>query len=77
MRLNGRQTIYQMVQLADEVRRRGGIPLEPLAYKNRYHDLLMGASAAGSTRWSRGRPVRTNGPYPAATPSWTRCGGAA
>src|SRR2546427_4340405 len=41
MRLNGRQTIYQMIQLADEVRRRGGNPLEPLAYKNRYHDLLM------------------------------------
>jgi phosphoglycolate phosphatase len=41
MRLNGRQTIYQMIQLADEVRHRGGSPLEPLAYKNRYHDLLM------------------------------------
>jgi phosphoglycolate phosphatase-like HAD superfamily hydrolase len=41
MRLNGRQTIYQMIQLADEVRRRGGRPLEPLAYKHRYHDLLM------------------------------------
>src|SRR5438309_9145800 len=41
MRLNGRQTIYQMMQLADEVRARGGTPLEPLAYKNRYHDLLM------------------------------------
>src|SRR6266540_2925869 len=41
MRLNGRQTIYQMIQLADEVRRRGGTPLEPLAYKHRYHDLLM------------------------------------
>src|SRR5436309_3953864 len=41
MRLNGRQTIYQMIQLADEVRRRGGEPLEPLAYKHRYHDLLM------------------------------------
>jgi phosphoglycolate phosphatase-like HAD superfamily hydrolase len=41
MRLNGRQTIYQMIQLADEVRRRGGQPLEPLAYKHRYHDLLM------------------------------------
>src|SRR5260370_23659378 len=41
MRLNGRQTIYQMIQLADEVRRRGGIPLEPLAYKHRYHDVLM------------------------------------
>src|SRR4051795_11983293 len=42
MRLNGRQTIYQMIQLADEVRRRGGTPLDPLAYKHRYHDLLMG-----------------------------------
>ena len=41
MRLNGRQTIYQMIQLADEVRKRGGTPLEPLAYKHRYHDLLM------------------------------------
>src|SRR5437667_700441 len=41
MRLNGRQTIYQMIQLAEEVRRRGGRPLEPPAYKHRYHDLLM------------------------------------
>jgi beta-phosphoglucomutase-like phosphatase (HAD superfamily) len=40
MRLNGKQTIYQMIQLADEVRARGGQPLEPLAYKHRYHDLL-------------------------------------
>src|SRR5205809_4208035 len=41
MRLNGRQTIYQMIHLAEEVRRRGGQPLDPLAYKKRYHDLLM------------------------------------
>jgi phosphoglycolate phosphatase-like HAD superfamily hydrolase len=41
MRLNGRQTIYQMIQLADEVRRRGGQPLDPLQYKHRYHGLLM------------------------------------
>ena len=41
MRLNGRQTIYQMIQLADEVKKRGGKPLEALAYKHRYHDLLM------------------------------------
>lgn len=41
MRLNGRQTIYQMIQLADEVKQRGGQPLEPLAYKDRYHQLLM------------------------------------
>jgi phosphoglycolate phosphatase-like HAD superfamily hydrolase len=40
MRLNGRQTIYQMIQLAEEVRRRGGRPLQPLVYKRRYHDLL-------------------------------------
>lgn len=41
MRLNGKQTIYQMIQLAEEVRRRGGKPLDPLAYKHRYHDSLM------------------------------------
>src|SRR5207249_10195531 len=41
MRLNGRQTIYQMIQLADEVRRRGGTPLDPLLYKHRYHDRLL------------------------------------
>ncbi|HEY1603496.1 MAG TPA: HAD family hydrolase [Pirellulales bacterium] len=40
MRLNGKQTIYQMMQLADEVRARGGEPREPLAYKHQYHDLL-------------------------------------
>jgi phosphoglycolate phosphatase-like HAD superfamily hydrolase len=41
MRLNGRQTIYQMIQLAEEVRMRGGQPLDPLAYKHRYHQLLL------------------------------------
>jgi phosphoglycolate phosphatase-like HAD superfamily hydrolase len=41
MRLNGRQTIYQMIQLAEEVRSRGGTPLDPLEYKHRYHDRLM------------------------------------
>src|SRR5438270_4008762 len=32
MRLNGRQTIYQMIQLAEEVRRRGGPARDPLEY---------------------------------------------
>src|SRR5262245_23017876 len=41
MRLNGRQTIYQMIQLADEVKKRGGQPVDPLVYKHRYHDLLL------------------------------------
>src|SRR5260370_3116929 len=40
MRLNGKQTIYQMIQLADEIKKRGGAPLEPLEYKREYHDLL-------------------------------------
>lgn len=40
MRLNGKQTIYQMIQLVDEVRQRGGRPLDPLDYKQQYHDLL-------------------------------------
>ena len=40
MRLNGRQTIYQMMQLAEEVSLRGGRPLEPLQYKHQYHELL-------------------------------------
>jgi phosphoglycolate phosphatase len=41
MRLNGKQTIYQMIQLAAEVKKRGGQPLESLAYKHCYHQLLM------------------------------------
>lgn len=36
MRLNGKQTIYQMIQLADRVRERGGTPKEPLWYKHEY-----------------------------------------
>ncbi len=36
MRLNGKQTIYQMIQLADRVRERGGTPREPLDYKHEY-----------------------------------------
>ena len=41
MRLNGRQTIYQMMHLAEEVKIRGGTPLEPLAYKHEYQARLM------------------------------------
>ncbi|HMO64382.1 MAG TPA: HAD hydrolase-like protein [Verrucomicrobiota bacterium] len=36
MRLNGKQTIYQMIQLADRIRERGGTPGEPLDYKHEY-----------------------------------------
>ncbi|MCZ7639473.1 MAG: hypothetical protein M5U12_27560 [Verrucomicrobia bacterium] len=36
MRLNGKQTIYQMIQLAERIRERGGTPGDPLAYKHEY-----------------------------------------
>jgi phosphoglycolate phosphatase len=36
MRLNGKQTIYQMIQLAERIRERGGEPREPLWYKQEY-----------------------------------------
>jgi phosphoglycolate phosphatase-like HAD superfamily hydrolase len=36
MRLNGKQTIYQMIQLAERIRQRGGQPREPLWYKHEY-----------------------------------------
>ncbi len=40
-RLTGKQTIYQMIELAEQVKQRGGEPLEPLTYKRMYHDALM------------------------------------
>lgn len=36
MRLNGKQTIYQMIQLAERIQQRGGTPNEPLWYKHEY-----------------------------------------
>jgi phosphoglycolate phosphatase-like HAD superfamily hydrolase len=36
MRLNGKQTIYQMIQLAERITERGGVPREPLWYKHEY-----------------------------------------
>jgi phosphoglycolate phosphatase-like HAD superfamily hydrolase len=39
-RLTGKETIYQMIALAEEVERRGGVPLEPLTYKKQYLDGL-------------------------------------
>ena len=39
-RLTGKQTIYQMIELAQEVEKRGGAPKEPLEYKHIYLELL-------------------------------------
>ena len=39
-RLTGKQTMYQMIELARQVEIRGGRPLDPLEYKRRYLALL-------------------------------------
>ncbi len=39
-RLTGKQTMYQMIALADEIEKRGRSPKEPLEYKKQYLDLL-------------------------------------
>ncbi len=39
--LTGKQTIYQMIRLAEEIAGRGGRPEDPLVYKQQYLDRLM------------------------------------
>jgi phosphoglycolate phosphatase-like HAD superfamily hydrolase len=39
--LTGKQTIYQMMRFVEEIRHRGGTPLEAQAYKDEYHSRLM------------------------------------
>ncbi|MDE0087068.1 MAG: HAD family hydrolase [Candidatus Poribacteria bacterium] len=40
-RLTGKQTIYQMIQLGEEIEKRGGKPKDPLAYKDAYNNRLL------------------------------------
>ena len=39
--LTGKQTIYQMIQLCEEIKKRGGVPRQPLEYKDLYNSLLL------------------------------------
>lgn len=41
MQLTGKQTIYQMIRLAEEITKRGGVPADPTVYKQMYHDRLL------------------------------------
>ncbi len=38
--LTGRQTIYQMIEFTEQLKKRGGEPLDPVEYKHMYLDLL-------------------------------------
>ena len=73
MRLNGKQTIYQMIQLADRIRERGGEPNEPLWYKHEYLRRLERTSAPAP----RGSPTdassRTNCSSTAPEPCSSTC----
>jgi phosphoglycolate phosphatase-like HAD superfamily hydrolase len=41
MELTGKQTIYQMIRLSEEIKKRGGHPRDPADYKSDYHERLM------------------------------------
>ena len=65
MELTGKQTIYQMIRLAEEVRKRGGTPQEPIVYKQIYHDRLMEriADRREALRSGRASPEEMLVPY--------------
>ena len=44
-RLTGKQTMYQMVEFAAQIEKRGGKPLDPLVYKRMYLERLHGRIA--------------------------------
>jgi phosphoglycolate phosphatase len=55
MRLNGKQTIYQMMQLAERIAQRGGSPREPLWYKHEYLRRLDGRIGCRIAALTNGR----------------------
>ncbi len=59
-RLTGKETIYQMMALAEAVRERGGVPLEPITYKKIYLERLSQKSAGRleSLRNNQNQPGR-------------------
>ncbi|MFH2113005.1 MAG: HAD family hydrolase [Spirochaetota bacterium] len=56
--LTGKQTIYQAMRLADEIRERGGKPRKPEEYKAEYHERLMDRISHRREGLSRGTIAR-------------------
>jgi len=54
-RLTGKQPIYQMIELAEQVHKRGGTPKDPLVYKRMYLDRLHERSKARLAELRQGR----------------------
>src|SRR5262249_42926899 len=59
MRLNGKQTIFQMIQLAERVTERGGTPREPLSYKPE-HLRRLGAHIGNRTAGLTNRAIHAD-----------------
>lgn len=57
--LTGKQTIYQMLRLAEEIHSRGGSPRDPRDYKAEYHERLMERIAARREGLASGTLPRT------------------
>src|SRR5947209_6278688 len=55
-RLTGQETVYQTIQLAAEVSKRGGTPLDPLEYKRMYLDRLSGKISSRLADLEAGAP---------------------
>jgi phosphoglycolate phosphatase len=54
-RLTGKQTIYQMIELAEQIQKRGGTPQDPLVYKHMYLDRLHDRIKGRLTELREGR----------------------
>jgi len=54
-RLTGKETIYQMIEFADHVKRRGGRALDPLEYKKGYLERLWGKISDRVERLRQGK----------------------
>lgn len=65
--LTGRQTIYQMIRLAEEVSCRGVRPRDPLEYKRMYHERLMARIAGRREALRAGSVAREQMLVPCAT----------
>ena len=56
--LTGKQTIYQMIRLCEEIQKRGGVPLAPIEYKELYNKRLDNAIANRLEALGNGRLPR-------------------
>jgi phosphoglycolate phosphatase-like HAD superfamily hydrolase len=65
-RLTGKQTIYQMIELCNQIVQRGGSPMEPVAYKHVYLDRLWTRIEHRVTGLKEGRYVAVDWIVPGA-----------